>query len=319
MGPHKKGGISQPIEPIQTPEEVKINELSQEQADIQHELLDKKCWTCSKRTVITTVIFLAIVATLLTLFFVYNAEIKDLADTYVDFMKESPWFAIPLYMLFFAFLIPFCIPDTVFILFGAYIFGNAFGFLPGFFIFVFVDYICQMTGAFLAFLNGRYLFRRCIQNCIKTRPKVLALSEALSHNAKKLVALLRICTLNPYYIFNYVCSVTNMRAWDYIIGNTTIILCDAPYIYVCASITDLSQVENSSSNLGNWYYVLIGISIVIVIIVIIIVFFLARKELRRTLKKIEEEKEELKRQQEQRISDPEVDRPVENEEQPPTN
>ena len=30
---------------------------------------------------------------------------------------------------------PFCIPATVFILFGAYIFGNAFGFIAGFFIF----------------------------------------------------------------------------------------------------------------------------------------------------------------------------------------
>lgn len=83
-----------------------------------------------------------------------------------------------------------------------------------------------------------------------------------------------------------------MSSKDYIIGNTGIILCDAPYIYVAASLSDLSKVEDSSSNMGVWYYVIIGISIVIVIVVIFLVYYFAKKELKKTLGIIQKEKEE---------------------------
>jgi uncharacterized membrane protein YdjX (TVP38/TMEM64 family) len=71
----------------------------------------------------------------LTLFFVYNRQIKKLADDYVDFMKEQPVVAVLVFMIAYIVSAPFCIPATVFILFGAYMFGNAFGFIAGFLIF----------------------------------------------------------------------------------------------------------------------------------------------------------------------------------------
>lgn len=206
----------------------------------------------------------------------FNSEITDVADEYVDFMKKNPVAAILLFMLAYIITTPVCIPATIFILFGAYIFGNAFGFVAGFLMFIVVDYICLFLGCYLAFLNGRYLFKNCVQSCVKSRPKLFALNQALSHNAKKLVFLLRLCALTPYYIFNYVCSITNMGHVDYMIGNLAIILADAPYIYVCASLSDISKVQDSSSNLGFWYYVIIGVSIVIVIIVIVLVYIFAK-------------------------------------------
>ena len=81
-----------------------------------------------------------------------------------------------------------------------------------------------------------------------------------------------------------------MSTKDYLIGNLSIIFCDAPYIYVSASISDVSKVEDSSSNFGVWYYIIIGFSIAIVIIVIILVYFFSKKELLKTLKRIKEKK-----------------------------
>ncbi|CAI2366749.1 unnamed protein product [Moneuplotes crassus] len=266
--------------------------VEQEEEKEEVDLMKSKCIDCSLKNVVLSLAFLCLVITAITLFFIYNSEIKGFADDYIRFMKDEPFLAILLYMLAYIGTRPICIPATLFILFGAYIFGEAFGFLAGFFIFVVVDYISLLVGTSLAFLNGRYLFKNCVQSMIKKRKKLMALSEALSHNAKKLVFLLRICSLTPYYIFNYVCSVTNMSWTDYFIGNLGIILCDAPYIYVCASISDISEVEDSSSNLGVWYYVIIAISILIVIVVIILVYFLAKKELARTLELIKNEQKE---------------------------
>ena len=81
-----------------------------------------------------------------------------------------------------------------------------------------------------------------------------------------------------------------MSAKDYFIGNLAIIFSDAPYIYISASLSDISKVENSSSNFGVWYYVIIGFSIIIAIVVIILVYYFSKNELLKTLKKIEEEK-----------------------------
>ena len=81
-----------------------------------------------------------------------------------------------------------------------------------------------------------------------------------------------------------------MSTKDYLIGNLSIIFCDAPYIYVSASISDVSKVEDSSSNFGVWYYIIIGFSIAIVIIVIVLVYYFSKKELLKTLKRIKERK-----------------------------
>ena len=191
-------------------------------------------------------IFIILATTGVILVTVFFDEIKGYADEYSDFMKTDPELAVFFFMIAFTSSTPFCIPATFFILLGSFIFGRTFGFLYGFIIFTLVDYICQMVGVFLAFLNGRYLFRKCIQNWIQRKPKLLAISEALTHNAKKLVFLLRLSNLTPYDMLNYLWSITNMSALDYIIGNTSIILCDAPFIYVWVSITDLSNLDNAS-------------------------------------------------------------------------
>ena len=205
-------------------------------------------------------------------------------------MKGYPELAVLLFMIAYSTSTPFWIPSTFFILIGSFVFGRAFGLLYGFIIFTFVDYIWEMIGVVLAFLNGRYLFRKWVQNWIHSRPKLLAISEALTHNAKKLVFLLRASNLTPYDALNYTWSVTDMKLWDYILGNTSIIICDAPYIYVWVSITDLSNVSNSMEGLGDWYYVLLSIGIAITIGVVIAVIFYSRREFRKTLLEIERKK-----------------------------
>lgn len=65
-----------------------------------------KC-DCSKTNLVITVVFVCMVVAMLTLFFVFNSEIKGAADDYVEFMKDSPFLAIFLFMLAFIISTPF--------------------------------------------------------------------------------------------------------------------------------------------------------------------------------------------------------------------
>jgi len=59
-----------------------------------------------------------------------------------------------------------------------------------------------MAGSVLAFWNSRYLLKNWVQNWIGNKPKFIGLNLALSHNSRKLVALLRLSPGVPYYILN---------------------------------------------------------------------------------------------------------------------
>lgn len=74
------------------------------------------------------------------------------------------------------------------------------------------------------FILARYLLKSCVKSYTSDKPKLLALGIALSKNAKKLVALMRMCALTPYVVFNIVCGITDMTLLDYTIGNLAIII-----------------------------------------------------------------------------------------------
>ena len=264
-----------------------------------------------RNNIILPILFIIIVITGITLFSIFFDEIKAFADDYISFLETDTVLAIFVFWVIYACSTPFWIPSTFFIIFGTYTYSQRFGLLLGFIIFTVIDFVWIMIGVVLAFLNGRYLFRKWVQRWIESKPKLKALSLALTHNAKKLVFLLRASNITPYDPLNYTWSITNMKIIDYIIGNIGVVICDAPTIYFLSSISDLSNVNNSSDALGDWYYVILSISIVITIIVVIAVFYYTRRELKKTLSQIEaktkwsdienkeEEKEESKKEDEE--------------------
>lgn len=76
---------------------------------------------------------------------------------------------------------------------------------------------------------------------------------------------------------------TLVRLLDYVIGNIGTIFANAPYIFVCASLTDITKISEATSR-GPLYYVLMGVGIVILIIITCLVIYFSRKELKKTLK-----------------------------------
>jgi len=152
----------------------------------------------------------------------------------------------------------------------------------------------MMVGCQLAFWNGRYLFRKCVNRAIEGKPKLMAVQNALSYNSKKMVALSRLCYATPYNALNYMCAVSNMTSLNYFIGNLFMLPCIVPTIYVGSSISSATEVENTSS-LGFVKWILMGIAGVILVIVFAGIVWYSRKELKKVL---EEQKEREKKEKE---------------------
>ena len=75
-----------------------------------------------------------------------------------------------------------------------------------------------------------------------------------------------------------------MSTCDYMIGNLVIFVSNVPYIYVCASISNVSDV--SDNPLGVWYYVLLVVGLIIAIIVAVMTFCYAKRELNKIMKRL---------------------------------
>lgn len=69
-----------------------------------------------------------------------------------------------------------------------------------------------------------------------------------------------------------------MTVLDYTIGNLTIIGCDGPYIYICCSISKITNSVTIDDNSKILEIIVIVISVIIVIIVTIFVYRTAQEE-----------------------------------------
>lgn len=210
-------------------------------------------------------------------------------------MKRNPFLGTMIFSTVYILTIAASIPASIFLLWGAFIFGKVFGFERGFLIFCWVDYLSMQIGSLLAFWSARYLFKSCVKGWIDGNINLYSISQALSLNAKKIVILLRICSITPYFILNCIWGITDMSTIDFIIGSLPILIADVPYIYVCASISDVSQAT-SSNPLGNWYYLLLSVGLVIIVAVVVLIYIFAKRELNNTLNKLEKKKNKSKKQ-----------------------
>jgi uncharacterized membrane protein YdjX (TVP38/TMEM64 family) len=230
-----------------------------------------------RKTIISTSMLLTM-ATIIFLAIWYKDYLMEQIIIFMDVIKENPVATVLIYWGLMTFMISASVPSAIPQVMGSYIFVHAFGFMNGFLLMVAVDYVSMLVGWVPPFLFARYLLRSWVSDYASDKPKLLALSTAMSKNAKKLVSLMRCCALTPYVVFNIVWGITEMKLVDYWIGNLAIILCDGPYIYICCSISKITHGVQDTSASGILEFIVIIISVLIVLGVAIYVYKIAQAE-----------------------------------------
>jgi uncharacterized membrane protein YdjX (TVP38/TMEM64 family) len=134
------------------------------------------------------------------------------------------------------------------------------------------------TGATLAFLLSRYLFRERVQRWARRRPELAAVDEAVRANGWKVVGLLRLSPLVPFNLQNYFFGVTRIALLPYVLA-TTVGIVPGTVLYVAIGVVGRATV--GSGRLDVTRIVLLVVGLLATIGVVVLVARKANEELRR--------------------------------------
>jgi uncharacterized membrane protein YdjX (TVP38/TMEM64 family) len=138
-----------------------------------------------------------------------------------------------LYVLVYVLCCVFVVPATVLTL-GA---GAIFGFVQG----TIVNLVSATLGACAAFLLGRTVFRKRIEQKVASNPKLGAVDKAIEKEGTKIMLLMRLSGFPPFTWINYALSLTGVKFVPYAVTTFIgIIPGTAAFTYLGAAGADLA-------------------------------------------------------------------------------
>jgi len=131
-----------------------------------------------------------------------------------DYGSEHPWMIVGLVFLLYVTVTAFSLPAAAAFTMGVgWLFKILFGELYGLLGAVVLISFASTSGATLAFLMSRYLFRDAIQKKFGSRLKTI--NDALEHEGAFYLFTLRLIPAIPFFVINVVMGLTPIRVWTY--------------------------------------------------------------------------------------------------------
>ncbi|EFA82369.1 hypothetical protein PPL_04794 [Heterostelium album PN500] len=178
------------------------------------------------------------------------------------------------YMGVFILLIIFLVPVTIPTILGGILFKQWFGML-----FVWTS---SMIGATIAFLLGRYVFRKSIAKKIENNKKLVAIDQAIGQEGWKIVLLLRLTPIVPESLLNYALAVTNVKLSHYLICSGIGLLPGVSFfIYMGTMIGNISDIGKKP--LEKSQIIMYVISGVVMIVTITFITIIVRRAVNKKL------------------------------------
>ncbi|EGG15548.1 hypothetical protein DFA_10390 [Cavenderia fasciculata] len=206
------------------------------------------------------------------------------------------------YIGIFTLLIIFCVPVTIPTILAGIIFKLWFA---------------SMLGGIIAFLMGRYVFRKSIVKYIERNKKLQAVDQAIGQEGWKIVLLLRLTPIVPESLLNYALAVTNVKLTHYIICSAVGLVPGCSFfIYLGTMIGNISDIGKRHIQKGEIaMYVVSGVAMCFTIVFITVI---VRRAVNKKLN-VEEKKGLLDEEAnvgEENQDDEELDDQVDQEEKP---
>ena len=145
--------------------------------------------------------------------------------------------------------------------------------------------IASTIGACAAFLIGRTLARRWIEQRVRSQPKFAAIDSAVGQEGFKIVLLTRLSPIFPFNLLNYAYGLTKVKFWSYAVASWVgMIPGTVMFVYIGSAIRkagkSLAEVESGTGqgNLGKTIFFWGGL--LIAVFVATFVTRISRKALR---------------------------------------
>jgi uncharacterized membrane protein YdjX (TVP38/TMEM64 family) len=97
-----------------------------------------------------------------------------------------------------------------------------------------------VISASLSFVIARYLARGAVERQLATRPSFRAIDTAVADQGLRVVLLLRLSPLFPFFLLNYALGLTRVRYIDFLIGLFGMVPATAFYVYYGTVAGDLA-------------------------------------------------------------------------------
>lgn len=125
---------------------------------------------------------------------------------------------------------------------GAGVLTLAFGWFFGFWQGTLLVSFASTTGATLAFLFSRYLFRDSIQ--AKFGDRLAKFNDALQREGPLFLFALRLIPVVPFFVINLVMGLTPIRTWTYCwVSQVGMLAATAVFVYAGAAVPSLAELS----------------------------------------------------------------------------
>jgi uncharacterized membrane protein YdjX (TVP38/TMEM64 family) len=140
------------------------------------------------------------------------------------------------------------------------------------------------VGASCAFLAGRHLVRRFVENYVNQHPTLAAIDRAVEAEGARLVLLVRMSPAVPYVLLNYVLGISRLPFRDHLIGLIGMTPIAAMYVYAGKVAGDLALLASgAAAPKGTAYYVLLSVGLIATVVATVMVTRAAKKALHRSV------------------------------------
>lgn len=109
----------------------------------------------------------------------------------------------------------------------------------------------SVLGATLAFLLGRSLFRRRLEERFAGDPRFAALDRAIAARGLRILVLSRLSPVFPFVLLNYAFGLTGIRLRDYVLGSWLAMLPGTfLYVYLGSTLGDVAELAGGVPEAG---------------------------------------------------------------------
>eukprot|EP00937_MAST-01D_sp_MAST-1D-sp2_P002182 g2182.t1 len=163
---------------------------------------EKRCGRPSPKQAVILMLVMAFI-TFLVVDSVGAGHIKDLLDSFMDWVEDNVALGAVVYMFVYAMCTVLLIPGSVLTIGAGAVFARALGQGKGILVAVLVVWTGAMVGACCSFVLGRHFIRDSVSAWYRKFPVMNAVDAAVTANGLKVVALLRLSPVVPFAVFNY--------------------------------------------------------------------------------------------------------------------
>ncbi len=199
---------------------------------------------------------------------------RQLADQVARALRQlGPWAPVALILLLVLTCL-LCVPGAFLTLASGALFGVAAG----------LAYVWVGTslGAAAAFLVGRYLAHDRAQRLLQRHPRLAALEEAVSTEGWKIVFLSRLAPGSPFFLLNYVSSLTRIRFLPYFLAT---IVSTIPGSLLLVYLGSLGQLALAEQRRTPWDWALRIVGLIALVLLVLLVTRRAKRALDDRLKR----------------------------------